>query len=216
MRVLSIEFGQVTWIVDLSLPSGTLYFPEAIKKINERYGFVQFPNLNDLLGPQTKVEFGHGKFDDLVIRKFSIHTDGLIAESQAGTTAAAKFLDDILKWVHDEFGAVPLDINESYRVYDSHLIVQMDLKIGERVEFLQFITSELDTKLNAYGLEVPNYEFDGFSLSADNARTAGLSTSQFRLDRRVGQPFKNNTYYATAPLRIEDHVKLLERIEKSI
>ena len=215
MKVTSIEFGQVTWIVDVSMSPGRMYFPEALQKIQERYGFVKAPNINELLSPQPNTVFEHGKFGDHVIQKFSIHTDGFLANSQAGTDATEQFLDDLLNWSKEEFGAVELDINDSYRVYDSHLMAQLDINFMRQMKFTNFISSQIEKKRESYGLTPFEYVASGFVLSSDNF-TSNLAPTSFTIERRAGQPFKNNLYLSKAPLRTNDHIKLLENIEASI
>lgn len=216
MKLISIEFGQVTWIVDLVLPSGNIYFPETIVAIKNRYKFVTAPNIETLLLQQPNVVFEHGKFGDAVIRKFSTHNDGMIAETQAGTNNAEEFLDDLVKWACDEYGGTVLEINDTYRVYDSHLIVQMEINLEEKMAFLNFINDELSSQIKDYGIIPLDYHASGFSLSTDNSKVHGLSTSPFRVDRRTGQRFSNNLYYCSAPLKTADHIHLLEKIENVI
>ena len=213
MKLLSIEFGQVTWIVDLKMPSGTLYLPDTLMKINERYGFIKGSGIDELLSQQASPTFEHGKFDGTVIRKFSVHTDGLVAESQAGTDAAEHFLDDVVNWSKEVFYAEILEISEPYRIYDSHLVVQMSTGVNPIIETLGNITSEIEKRLSTYGLDGGGYEFSGFSLSRENVPGRGLATSAFQIERRIGKPFRNNIYFSTAPLRLGDHIGLLESIE---
>lgn len=215
MKVISIEFGQVTWIVDISMSPGRMYFPEALQKINTRYSFVRSPNLNEILSQEPNVVFEHGKFGDHVIKKFSVHTDGFLVNSQAGTDVTDRFLDDLMDWLKEEYEATELDINNSYRVYDSHLVVQLDVDLAPRMEFINFVSSQIEKQRESYGLTPLEYVASGFMLSADGT-ASNLAPASFTIERRAKQPFKNNLYYSTAPLRTNDHIKLLEDIEASI
>jgi len=215
MKLISIEFGQVTWIVDVSMSPGQLYLPEALQKIQARYGFVRAPNLDELLSQQPNVVFEHGKFGDHVIQKLSIHTDGFLANSQAGTDTTERFLDDLVSWSKEEFGAVELDINDSFKVYDSHLVVQLEVDLASQLKFANFVSSQIEKQRESYGLTPSEYVASGFILSADGTPT-NLAPAPFTIERRRGQPFKNNLYITNAPLRTGDHIKLLEDIEASI
>jgi len=216
MKLISVEFGQVTWIVDLAVPSGNVYLPAAIAAIKDRYKFVNVPSLEVLLAQNPNIVFEHGKFVDSVIRKFSSHNDGMVAETSAGTNNAEEFLDDFVKWSCKEFGATVLEINDAYRFYDSHLIVQMEIDLEEKMAFIKFITDELSSEIKNYGIIPLDYHASGFSLSTDNTEVRGLSTTSFRIDRRIGQRFSNNLYYCTAPLKTADHIRLLGKIENLI
>lgn len=216
MKLISTEFAQVTWIVNLSVTQGGLYVPEAIAMLNSRYRFVKSPAVEDLLNQRPNAVFEHGKFGDSVIRKFSLHSDGMISESQAGTEAAEQFLEDFVSWSKDAFGVVELDINESYKMYDSNLVAQMQIDLPEKMGFLRFICDNIETTLKQYREGIPEYQAAGFSLSSDSAGIAGVAPAPFQIERRVGQPFSNNLYFSSAPLRTRDHAKLLEMIESAI
>ena len=216
MKLISVEFGQVTWIFDLVVQGGNVYAPEALTAIKDRYKFVTVPSLETVLSQQSNFVFEHGKFVDSVIRKFSTHNDGMVAETSAGTNNAEEFLDDFVKWSCEKFGATVLEINDAYRVYDSHLIVQMEIDLEEKMAFIKFINDELSSEIKNYGIIPLDYHASGFSLSTDSAEVRGLSTSSFRIDRRIGQRFSNNLYYCTAPLKTADHIRLLGKIENLI
>ena len=215
MKVVSIEFGQVTWIVDISMPPGRMYFPESLQKINTRYGFVRGPDLNEMLSQEPNVVFEHGRFGDHVIKKFSIHTDGFLVNSEAGTDIADGFLDDLMDWIKEEFGAAKLDINDSFRIYDSHLVIQLEVDLASQMEFTNFVSSKIAKQRESYGLTPSEYMVSGFILSAEG-NAPNLSPPSFTIERRRGQPFKNNLFLSNAPLRTGDHIKLLEDIEASI
>lgn len=216
MKLISAELGQVTWIVDLSIARGDLYIPEALANLNARYSFVKSPDVMHLLNAGASVTFEHGKFNNFVIRKFSLHSDGMIAESQAGTEVAENFLEDFLSWSKDEFGVTKLDINESYKVYDSHLVAQMKIDLPENMMFVRTIASHIQTILKGYEIKVPDYQVSGFSLCPDSEGITGLAPSPFHIERRTKQPFSKNLFFSTAPLQTNDHAELLEIIEKTI
>ena len=216
MKVITIEFGQVTWIVDLAIPSGKLYFPEAVTAIQTRYKFVNAPSMDMILSQRPNIIFEHGKFGDAIIRKFSTHTDGMVVETSAGTKHAEEFLDDFVKWASEELSATVLNINDIYRIYDSHLVVQMNINLDEKMEFVKFISNELSSYIKDYEVVPLDYHVSGFSLSTDLSTTHGPSTSPFRIDRRDGQRLSNNLYYCTAPLKTADHIRVLEKIDNLI
>ena len=120
-----------------------------------------------------------------------------------------------MDWLKEEYEATELDINDSYRVYDSHLVVQLDFDLAPRMEFINFVSSQIEKQRESYGLTPLEYVASGFMLSADGT-ASNLAPVSFTIERRAKQPFKNNLYYSTAPLRTNDHIKLLEDIEASI
>jgi len=216
MKVTSTEFGQVTWIVDFTLPSGMPYMPEAIAKVVQRYEFVRYPTVDDILSKQPSVAFEHGKFDGALIRKFSVHTDGFLAESPAGTEPTEAFLDDFMNLLKEEYGAAVLDIKSPYRTYDSHLVSQMDIDLSSKMEFVSTIAAQIDNFLGQYTKTSQNFRPSGFYMAADNFENSGPHLSAFRIERRVGASFRDNVYFSTAPLKTAHHRKLLQEIEEAI
>ena len=213
MKVASIDFGQVTWIVDLNLPTGRLYLPEALRKLVERYEFVHHPSIDQMLMDNFIPVFQHGRFGDSVIRKFSMHNDGLIAESAAGTECADDFLDDLIKWMKTEYGMAILNINDDFRIYDSNLLVQLNIDIQSKISSLEFISNIINNNLKSYGINNENYLPSGFYLSTDAGESGKRPSARFVLERRIGKPFKSNLYVSSAPLKTRDHEQLLEQME---
>jgi len=216
MKLASIEMGRVTWIVDVRMPSGSLYFPEALPKIIERYGFVKYPQPVDIVNSPTEAVFEHGQFEKSVIQRFSVHNDGFIVESLAGTDKAEAFLDDFAEWIEDEFDAIFPPTSESYRIFDSHLVVEMNIDIGKRMEFFAFISDIINAYISQYNAGTPNYEPTGIYISADRTINKSFNTEAFRLERRIGKPFKKNIYFSSGPLRTRDLLRLLQQIEDSL
>jgi hypothetical protein len=168
-----------------------------------------------VLSPHPSFVFEHGKFGDHVIQKFSIHTDGFVTNSQAGTEVSEEFLNDLMDWSKKEFGFKEFNINDSFKDYDSHLIVQLDVNFAQHMEFTNFVSSQIEKQREDYKLTPSEYTASGFILSTDSTESRSTPAS-FTIERKKGQPFKNNLYLSTAPLRTGDHIKLLEDIEASI
>ena len=49
MKIASVEFGQVTWLVNVSSPTGDLYLPEALAKLVQKYSFLKSPQAEEFL-----------------------------------------------------------------------------------------------------------------------------------------------------------------------
>ncbi|HIF09601.1 MAG TPA: hypothetical protein EYQ81_06975 [Sneathiellales bacterium] len=216
MKVLSIEFGQATWLVDIALPRGSLYLPEVIPDLTDRYGFVAFPKITEILEPAPSIVFQHGKFENSVIRKFSVFNDGFTAESQAGNDHAVLFLENFMHWAENQLEVSILEISEPKIYYDSQMVIQLDVDLSSKLEFISFVSDSIGKYASDYGLSYQGYEASGISLSPDQSDVKGYQYSPFRIERRVGQPFRKNIYYSTAPLKTSDHKELLEQIERTI
>jgi hypothetical protein len=85
MKLIATEGGRVLDLVPVEeiRPSGGLYIPDVIKKINERYEFASVPQ-NLAEASKSGAKFEHGKIEIggavQVVKELSIYSDGLISD----------------------------------------------------------------------------------------------------------------------------------------
>lgn len=216
MKLTSIDFGQVARISSFFLPKGPLFLPDAVASMQERYRFVEVPQSLSDVNAENGVEFRHGQFKGQVIDKFRIFRDGLLADGKINTEIIDEFIDDVILWLNDEFELEKLDMIPEHKIYDSHVVVQMDISLDNEIKKLQSMTKLISNKVRSYvpDIENPPYILSGFVLRSDNAQQMSFQTSTFSLERRAGQPFMRNLYYSTAPLLTNDHIEILEALER--
>jgi hypothetical protein len=58
--------------------------------------------------------------------------------------------------------------------------------------------------------------FARLDIQAEKGITANGPPPKFILERRAGIPFDKERYYSSAPIKTQDHITLLEEIERSI
>lgn len=216
MKVASIELGQVTWLVDYRSNAGRIYLPEAIPLLIGRYGFVKSPTIEEILQPNFIPVFEHGRFEDSVIRRFAIYTDGLISDAAAGTEVAEAFLQDFLNWMEVEFDSKILGFSQELRGYDSHIVAQLRTDMGSKISFVNQIADELLSIMSNYEQPAYAYHSSGFTLEADPAEIKPGFASKFSIERRANQHFEKDLYFCCAPLKSEDHIKILEKLESIV
>lgn len=218
MKLISRELSQVSQFTNFTVPSGSIYLPEAINGLRERYNFIKTPDSLEALDLSKGITFSHGKFREAVIDTFNIYSTGLLVQTKSTVENAELFIEDIIAWAEKQFDAQLLEIEtESInKTLDSHVVVQMDIDLPNAFGLLMEIGNSINRSLSNYGIAVGNYVPAGVTFHSDTYEVLGLKPSTFTIERRAGTPFSSNLYFSTAPLRSEDHLKLLEKLEQLI
>ncbi len=192
------------------------YLPEIIQKIKVKYGFLIAPRDEDLLpsDPPKGAVFQHGRLITegrlIVVDRFTVFNDGLVADSSSSTDEADLFLDDVISWAKQE-----LPRAEVYgpRYYLSQIEIQMNTSLERFAPQFMPIGEKLTSLLNTYGLSVPRYEVTAIQMNFDQTGRLPPQPGAFFIDRRLNVPYNDNVWFAQAPLKTADHIALLKEID---
>lgn len=216
MKVTSIIFAQALRFTSIRPP---LYKPDLVRKIQDQYGFVSAPTTaQDFLpaDPTDPLVFTHGKLivdgRTIVIDKLSVFAQAL-AVASASTEDADLFLEDILKWSPTPLGPVFSEISPR-RVYINQLELTLDTPLEHCCSMAFQFGQTLSGLFEAYGYEQGFPRFQVYSLGMTPDPALLRLACEFRIERRVGVPYESNVYFAQAPLRTADHIKMLEEFER--
>ncbi len=225
MKLVAIETGRAGTLVPIgeALPLTGVYLPDLCASIAERYSFVSSPIQAPLNELQNKgAEFQLGKLqvggEEHNIQKFIIVGEGFVASAWS-TKVAIKFLEDFLTWASD---------NHSFRItpdtfgryfFLSQVIVEFEEPVDKIIRNFEALSNSVRETFRAT-YEVDN-QFQFSSLSIDYDRTLVSDSklnllSQFNIERQIDQSFASNRFFCQAPLRTEDHIRLLEELEKRL
>lgn len=202
-------------LVSIHPSRGQPFAPDAVAAIVRRYNFQKFPNTIDEFRGDTKT-FSMGKWGDVQIDEFAAYNDGIIASATARTDVIADFLDDLYSFALKEFGLERVVVPKEARFFESSVVVQMDTAISEKLSFLKGLIRDLEAFMSQYGLG--DFDFQPYALQAgvDMARYPGKRPSPFSLVRRVNIAFEENYWWSSAPLKTDDHLKVLENLESAM
>jgi hypothetical protein len=194
---------------------------ELATKVKEKYGFIAAPGANILNQP---ADFQAGKFvyhgkstsvEQLFVAYVGNRATSIGASTRISTDASEAFLQELSDWIAKEY---ELDTNEILpRAYFSQVEFVLPQSLSQHFAQLQQIGAAITTFVQGYGLEnCPLYEFDGFSMNFDAVKFEDLKPmpQPFAIARRVGSKYEENKYFSQAPLRTQDHLVILERVEQ--
>lgn len=210
MKLNTVTFAQVIRTLKISgSGGGNIYALNLTKACEQRYGFLQGPRTLAEFDLSKGVTFLHGYFEQrLVIDRFQVFSDGIIAEAKADTDEISRFVDDVIEWVSKE-AKVVFDDKDSKNFYASHIECELDFGLPNVFQEFHHFGKNIADVMRSYGHAVPDFVVSYFGFAAD-------TTASFKIERRDGTAPEARTYFCTAPLRTSDQVKLLKAAEKML
>lgn len=204
---------------------GGLYMPEAVKAVQEKYGFLQGPTTLQEFDSSKGVTFLHGTFappkprlpkgkgqNRIVIDRFQIYTNGVLVETKGFTEDADQFLDDVTQWAMEEFG---ITIHPNIPIRKAYLTnLEVEFPGAELPNFP--LQKTLEGFLIGYGQTPSQFSTAGLTFHCDLTHVQPPLPTAFQIIRREGVPYSSNLYYSTAPLSTQDHLLLLEDLDKQV
>ena len=212
MKLVAIENCRLTALFQITRHKGQTFLPEAAAMLASRYNFSKYPqSYEEMLS--EKVEFKHGKFGDVAIDNLEIYNDGVIISSRSDTDIIDSFLAEFRDWLQESLDLSFIKTHAIDNIYESIVVVQTDKNIFKPLEALSEIANMLQSNLKeTIGLDV-KYEPFGWSFSADPALNPALKPIGFRIERRIGMDYSLKNYISSAPLKLKQHLSLLEKLE---
>ncbi|MGD0522295.1 MAG: hypothetical protein ABSA48_13635 [Terracidiphilus sp.] len=216
MKVLNVENAKATWLFDLRLlnPRGVT-ITSLMAGIAERYKFAKVP-ANPLDVKEGGLSFVEGVFRNSKGIELGVsitaYGDGLVADTFSNTDNTTEFLRDLAQFAA-ELGFPFPDEKEMGKSFTSILGVFCDVPLLALNPKLEFIAKLVESKLVTMDGKPRTIEFAGISLFSEDV-SQNKAPAVFKFERKFGQPFSANRYYAQAPLETDEHVVVLEEFEK--
>ncbi len=213
MELVGIENSKVIHLTQLYRPAGQLIQADAVIKLAQRYGFADVPSLKEIA--QNERSFKLGAFDGVQISEMSIYSDGFIASSASNTNIIERFMDDLLHWAKKEFGLITPPGVEEERSFESYLVVQTETDLMKALKPRNDLAALVNEIFKPDRYTGTGLWLTGFLLAPDNpAFPARRKPINLMIDRRLGQPFEKNLFFAQGPLRTNDLLAFLNAVEE--
>ncbi len=199
----------------------TGYLPEIAQKINDRYEFVSRPKNEELLPPaedagQLKgAEFKHGRVRRtdgrvVIVHQLTLFNDGVVVDTTTSTDDSDLILDDLAHWAKSEIRDLTL---LRPRLYVSQLEIQAAFAVENYAPAFGSLGQRISTFLTDYGSDISPYQVSAVTLNFDQIGKVPPHPGFFQIERRLNAPFKDNMWFAQAPLKTNDHIALLDDLE---
>lgn len=216
MELTEILRSQSTRLFRAFNPTGSLYLPDVISRIKEKYEFVVSPvdASGYLSGEENVLIFKHGLFNGKVIDEFKIYNDGVVVDTRAFVEDADAFIDDLIDWSTEQYGYSIKEYPPVQKMFTSQLEVKMDINLDKWIDRVKILASRINESLRSSGIEAEPFQVAGFTMHFDTSKYGTGAPSSFTIERRVQQLYESNLYFTTAPTLTSDHLKILETLEE--
>lgn len=195
-------------------PRGTIFYPELVPELVARYHFEKFPKSFEDFDESKGVGFNEGRFNKVVIQKFTIYNTLCTVETRSNTSDSREVLSDMLKWVGERF-KLPMSLNKiRHWAYVSGVSFtsEIDILSLEPLATLAQKTGEAVTKI--WNENITYYPV-GLATGIDPL-TRKYGIAGFTFQRRLEAPFAEKKYYSEAPLPTDTHIKFIEEYEADV
>jgi hypothetical protein len=194
--------------------------PEVIQKVGQRYSFAYTPNLsrpwNEISTEGFKFRIGMFVSDGFKvnINEFTLLPQGLVVDAP-GTDEGERFLDDLLEWAKPTLGLRPIQ-RELKKWFYSQVVVEFDNPMNNLLRNFESLSNNLGMILSDYYDVDEAVQLYRITLNCDKLKLpSSVYLTDFTIERRLNHPYEEERFISAAPLRTQDHLKLLEELEKT-
>ncbi len=224
MKIISRRTGRILLFMnaDELIPAGSIYIPDALPLLMERYSFSLPPNLstpwNQVLEQGLKFELGKFKGrdnKDNLVEDLTVYNNGIVVTAES-TDIAQAFIDDLFEWGPEAIGLRVAKSAFAFRAFLSEIVVEFSSSVDGAVTQLTTLLDKFRSSLvRNYEAEFPAISVAALKLDYERAIAplAFQSLAVFNIERRLNHRFAENVYLCQAPLPTADHIEILEQLE---
>jgi hypothetical protein len=198
--------------------------PPLINIVSGLHSFFDFAVAppRESLGAGAPLVFQGGKILDgekaIGIQQLVVLPDGDLVASST-TDFAERGLDALVAYLNTEFG-YRLEGKSARRYYVSTVVVEFEKPFSEIIPSIgavQKLISRSNGKDDPF--QILRLSFSKGTGGMPNPQSSnpldGMEKADFLIERRAGAPFSANRFFCSAPMRTNDHIKVLEEIERA-
>lgn len=189
-----------------------------VDAIAQRYQFKTVPTAEQLSAGPANFHFGKMErdgrtiiVDQLLVTYVDVRATSVGATTKTSTDDAAFFLADLSEFVRSEF---QLDTSRAYPDY-FHSILEAVFEQGLTFPDFRNLGEMITSLHTSYGFSAQPYELSSVNLYVDATIQTLPRALPFTFERRAGASFAENKYFSQAPLKTDDHRRVLLEIERS-
>lgn len=213
MKIVTFASGHLVSLfpVEAFSPVSGLNERLLIGAISQRYNFDRSPNLSSTADVQrTGLEFKFGFFrteaGEVTVQSFSIHNDGVVVRTNT-TEHADGFFGDLINWLIEDFGCRRVPIKSHYL---SEIVVDFERPMANALnnynKLVSLVLSSVDENREASAAAFSSLSIEFFASAGE--------IPKFIIERRQGTTMEEERYFCSAPLKTEEHLRVLEEIER--
>jgi hypothetical protein len=225
MKLISTIQGSAAlrYSPDETSPDTAVLMRDLVEFVGKTYNFSLTPELQPglILNPMFIFQGGELMHADvkIPITQITLVVGGLVVTAK-DTDFADTVADDVVKRLDNDLGyKIARNIRTKY--YQSHLVAEM-IDFGERIGIFnraeEILNKEMPRPEKRF--DIKRLSFGGGDLQLQQLfsqfQIDDLPNGDFTIERRAGEPYSSNRFYCTAPMRTEEHVRVLGLIETAM
>jgi len=198
--------------IDLN-PVGKAFYPDLVKALVLRYGFLKFPQKPEEFDEVKGVVFSTGKFEETTIEQLTIYTYGFLVDTRVSTQESKRLLEEAMEWASKSLG---LTYNAVRRwQYASQVTFYSEIDLTSVHPAMQRLADNVSKIVTENTRENLKYELTAFAIDYDSL-SRKHPMGRFSIQRRENTPFSEHKYFSDAPLPTDEHIKLIGQFEEDI
>jgi hypothetical protein len=217
MELVSVVDARAIWFInarDMN-PRGLNLWRTFLPAFVDKYQFTKYPiEMNFDPNRELGDKFLGGTYRNAqgldIMLNFTSYDDGMVADTRSSTQDSEAFLEELSRWIVEDFGLVFRPEMVRRKGYVNELIVKSEYSLNALNPQLGKFAARLSS-LTSTPTESFNIETAGITFAADGL---GLRPSPFRFERENDTLFSENRYYSQAPVQTDVHFELLNELER--
>jgi len=196
--------------------SGTVFGPEFVTMMRERYGFWTYPQSPEEFKADDGIKFAYGRFEGLVVSALSLYTNGIFVQADMDTDFLDRLVDDFMTWATATFGCIFAESAPVSRGYTSVMVVRPSADLDASLSKFHSVSSLLTAMVGELGVVDAPYTVSGFLLQTDPAKAKPIVPGRFAIERRANTAIEDRLWFAEAPVSTTQHRRLLETLDYAL
>ena len=218
MKLISVTSARATWLFDtFRLNPRGLSNKILIDGITQRYSFSKSPS-SMLDQEDGGLVFDQEEFvtedGNRIYVSVKVYNDGLVGSTSSSTQHTTEFLVDLSLYIVSLGFSLPPQENIKKR-FASIVLVESDIELMRINPKLERVIDFIHARLVTMDGKSRTYQVSGIGAWTEDTNKP-YAPMAFRFERRVGSPLQENQYYSEASLQTDEHLELLNQLERML
>lgn len=217
MQLASVPLARVLGFIEGTElnPRGSVFFPELIQKVVERFEFQKYPRTFEETNEEKGIDFFEGRWNGVNVNKLTIFSGALVVNTSASTADSERIMDEALLWAATELGLSYKSGMIKRKQYLSDLLFRSDIQLLAVHPAFINLQKAVTENAERYLWQRREYELTHFGLDFDHTLSP-LVAAPFSIQRRGNTLFTENKYWSEAPFPTDVHIRLVEQLEADL
>jgi hypothetical protein len=208
LKAITLARATILFEIEAIDPHGQANTMEAFKTLSEKFSFAEFPKTFEEIDFKKGIELAFGKMGDINIDRLVLFEHGIVVDTRSSTEDSEKVIMGLIDFAREAFGA---KVAFNRQIFVSQFIFQSKVRLLTLHPALQEIADQVAASVSRDLKQTFSFEPSGVILRSD--WTTRVMPGHFSIERRAEVPYAEDTYFASAPLRTNEHLDLVQRFE---